>query len=75
MSELEQFEPFLSAQEAVKKLAKYGIVCSPRTLLDGGKGGRVPSRKVNGRRVFRLSELLRHFESQAQIQVQVQASR
>ena len=57
-------EKFITAAEASVGLAEQGITVSPRSLLDRSGAHKVPSFKINGRRCFKLSELLSHFIGQ-----------
>jgi hypothetical protein len=57
------FEPFLTAEEAAEQLQKLGIRITAKSLGEKARTKRVPSRKLNGKRCFRMTELLSHYES------------
>lgn len=56
------FEPWMDAEAVAGQLEGYGIVISPKTLLSKASRRQLPSKKLNGRRRFRVSQLLAHFE-------------
>ena len=58
------FEPFLTAEEASRELRKLGLRFEPTTLGDKARAHKLPSAKINGRRLFRLSQILAAIEAQ-----------
>lgn len=65
-AQAQQFEPFLTKEQASDALRKAGISIAPVTLGEYARRGTIPFRKVGGRLRFKLSELLSHYEETSQ---------
>lgn len=59
----DEFEKYLTAEEAAAALLDKGVEVAPRTLCDKARARLVPSKKVNRRLKFRLTELLAYYNS------------